>query len=30
MAEAPGGGYRVCLRLPEACVENGLICRYLD
>jgi putative protease len=30
MAEAPGGGYRVCLSLPQASVENGLICRYLD
>jgi U32 family peptidase len=30
MTEAPGGGYRVCLGLPEIAVENGLICRYLD
>lgn len=30
MVEAPGGGYRVRLRLPREVAENGLLCRYLD
>ncbi len=29
MLEAPGGGYRVCVPLPQAEVEKGLLCRYL-
>ncbi|MCU7915895.1 MAG: tRNA 5-hydroxyuridine modification protein YegQ [Candidatus Thiodiazotropha sp. (ex Gloverina cf. vestifex)] len=30
MVEAPGGGYRVRLKLPREVTENGLLCRYLD
>jgi putative protease len=29
MQEAPGGGYRVRVPLPQAEVEKGLLCRYL-
>ncbi len=30
MHEAPGGGYRVRVKLPAEAVSNGLLCRYLE
>jgi len=30
MQEAPGGGYKVCISVPETETENGLLCRYLE
>jgi len=30
LSEAPGGGYRVRVKLPAAGGMHGLLCRYLD